>query len=429
MSTYRRPLCEFLLVGGLILRLSTCCNGRRLNGRDGAVPSRVSSLPDVWGRRLRKPPVDQVFDSYQDDDDVNVFIGYNDDTALDVISQQGTITKQYREIRAAAVTVPKKRLAALANSSYITYYEEDQLYYPLSQKIIPYGITLTDSNFSFLHDASWQCNHPEALRVAVIDTGIVAGHEDLRCRGPSDLSCIGASFGTSEPWYRDDSGHGTQVAGIIASRGNNKVGGQGVVNDAQLCLLVARVFDSPSNGASESDVLEAVNWAVMQGARIINVSLGSYVSSGTAAQLFADVNQKNVLVVSPSGNDGFGSMLSYPASYPSVVSVAAVDNTPEWANFSNHNYAVDLAAPGVHILSTTTPGMGSIAQITVNLTTYNAPVMNPLLAGAHRYFVSGPLVDCSWGIERCNGVDGSGYICVMQRYVSMHWYCSDLDDA
>jgi serine protease len=153
-------------------------------------------------------------------------------------------------------------------------------------------------------------------------------------------------------WYNPLDGHGTHVAGTIAAQGGNDEGVVGVIPSNQgICLLVARVFADFEMTQSESVVYQGIEWCAENGARVINLSLGGPDYDPVGKELMTSLAQKGTLVVAAAGNDS-SSSYSYPASYPDVISVAAVDkwNHPAW--FSQFNNQVDLAAPGVSILST-----------------------------------------------------------------------------
>jgi serine protease len=127
----------------------------------------------------------------------------------------------------------------------------------------------------------------------------------------------------------------------------------GVIRSNQgICLLIARVFGDDDNGQSSAFIDQGVEWCAQNGARVINMSLGAP-SPNTPSRLLMEqlVQKENILVVASAGNNG-DSSYSYPASYPDVISVAAVDEFWFRAGFSQYNDQVDVAAPGVRILST-----------------------------------------------------------------------------
>jgi subtilisin family serine protease len=150
----------------------------------------------------------------------------------------------------------------------------------------------------------------------------------------------------------DNNGHGTHVAGIIAARGNNGLGTTGVAWRAS--LIPVRVLGNANLGTCAS-IASGLDYAVRAGARIVNLSAGGDVP----CQLERDVIDAapNTLFVVAAMNDGVDIDANpiYPCSYPSpnIVCVAATDSRDQLAGFSNYGASsVDLAAPGVSVLST-----------------------------------------------------------------------------
>lgn len=151
---------------------------------------------------------------------------------------------------------------------------------------------------------------------------------------------------------------------------NNSIGVVGVSPGA-LSLYAVKVFDGASCGWSySSDLVDAAKRCEAAGANIINMSLGGSIRSRTEDRAFKQLYENsNILSVAAAGNDG-NTRNSYPASYDSVISVAAVDSNKVIADFSQQNSAVELAAPGVGVKSTV-PWF-SDNSITVSTTTYQA---------------------------------------------------------
>jgi subtilisin family serine protease len=105
-------------------------------------------------------------------------------------------------------------------------------------------------------------------------------------------------------WNEPADSHGTMVTGIIGATQGNQQGVVGVVGGVRVCFVVARVFASMTAQALMSDVLEGMEWAVEEGARVINLSLGGPDYSEAANLTYADLESRGVLVVSAAGNDG-----------------------------------------------------------------------------------------------------------------------------
>src|SRR3954463_10452782 len=185
-------------------------------------------------------------------------------------------------------------------------------------------------------------------KVGVVDTGILASHEDLagklaNCAQSRGLGGIlGGSIQVGQ--CADDNGHGTHVSGTITANANNGKGVTGVAFNSPLAMC--RALGGPLGSGSTSDVANCINWDTDQGAKVISMSLGG----GDSTTLHSAVqrawnNGNGVLVVAAAGNDG-DSTLEYPAAYSEVVSVAATDNKDARASFSNANSDVEIAGPG-----------------------------------------------------------------------------------
>ena len=176
----------------------------------------------------------------------------------------------------------------------------------------------------------------EGVTVAVLDSGINAGHEEL-----VGARAEGTSYGTA-----DTGGHGTHVAGIVGAKSGNGKGGKGIAPDAG--LLSIKVLDGESG--TVFDEIAGIVKAVEMNADIINMSLGGagYVELEKEA---CDLAYENgVMVIAAAGNDS-SSGLNYPAGFSSTVSVAALDANNARADFSNYGSSVNYCAPGVGIAS------------------------------------------------------------------------------
>jgi subtilisin len=190
------------------------------------------------------------------------------------------------------------------------------------------------------------------VKVAVIDTGIDCGHQDLAG------GCVyGANFVNGlQPF--DDGGHGTHVAGIIAAR-QNGVGVIGVAPEAT--VYAVKVLNSTGSG-SWSSVAMGIDWAVANGMHVINMSLGATTGSQAVADAVARAEAAGVLVVASAGNSGCCNTVGYPAAYDGVLAVAAVDSIEWRADFSSTGPQLDIAAPGVGVRSSVPSGSCSLCD-------------------------------------------------------------------
>jgi len=200
--------------------------------------------------------------------------------------------------------------------------------------------------------------------VAVLDTGIDWTHPDLVANMWNDSSGYhGYNFisNNHQPMddnvnsYNDVGGwdantytyHGTHVAGVIGAVINNNLGIAGL---AQVQLMAVKVMNDSGEG-TDATVASGIRWAVDNHADIVTMSLGVDGPSTTLENQINYASQNGVVTIAASGNSG-SSVVSYPAAYPSVIAVGAIDNTLRRATFSNFGNGLDIVAPGVQIYST-----------------------------------------------------------------------------
>ena len=205
-----------------------------------------------------------------------------------------------------------------------------------------------------------------AVTIAVIDTGVDLGHPDLSAKIVG-----GYDFVNGDNSAQDDNGHGTHVAGIAAAITNNGTGVAGVSWGAH--IMPIKVLNSAGNGTF-ADVAAGIAWAADHGAQVINLSLGGSSSSSVLQSAVDYAYGKGVVIVAAAGNSGINFVL-YPARYPNVIAVAATNSTNAHAGFSNFGPEVDLAAPGVFILSTLPGSYGYLSG-----TSMSAPFVSGLAA-------------------------------------------------
>jgi subtilisin family serine protease len=156
------------------------------------------------------------------------------------------------------------------------------------------------------------------LVVAVVDTGVAANHPDLAGRVLPGYDATGAGTGGA-----DDNGHGTAVAGIVAAKTGNDEGIAGVASGVS--ILPVKVLDADGYGY-DSDVAEGVRWAADHDADVINMSLSGLGSTTVLSDAVAYARSRGVVLVAAVGNF-IGGALTYPASYPNVLSVGATDGS------------------------------------------------------------------------------------------------------
>ena len=198
-----------------------------------------------------------------------------------------------------------------------------------------------------------------SVTIAVVDTGAQYDHPDLQGNYASNP---GRDFadGDSDPYPDDLSNeyHGTHVSGCAAAVVDN---GTGVAGQGNSSLINGRALDETGSG-STSDIADAIEWAADQGADIINLSLGGGGYNSTMKNAVSYASNNGSLPIAAAGNDGTSSV-SYPAAYSECLAVSAVDSNENLASFSNYGSEIELAAPGVDVLSTTTTSRGDYERL------------------------------------------------------------------
>ena len=182
-----------------------------------------------------------------------------------------------------------------------------------------------------------------SIVLAILDTGLDSDHAEF-------ISKIfpGYDFVNDDPEPYDDNGHGTHVSGIAAAATNNSIGIAGV--DWQTKIMPLKVLNEQGTGTA-FNVCEGIYWAADFGAKVINLSLGSYSYSPSYVDAINYARALGCMVIAAAGNDNTDDPV-YPGSLDNVICVAATNQHDEKAAFSNYGTYIDLSAPGVSILST-----------------------------------------------------------------------------
>ena len=219
------------------------------------------------------------------------------------------------------------------------------------------GTPGADINIEKAWDHITDCSN---VVVAVLDTGVNYNQEDLAgnmWNGGSTYPNHGFNFVDNNKDPMDLHGHGTHVAGIIGAAGNNTKGTTGVCWKAN--VMAVRAADSTGK-LTTANIMQGVNFAVANGAKVINMSLGG---GGAFDQAYSDAitnaQTHDVVVVvaalNEASNNDSGTTPVYPCNFPhpNLVCVAALDQSYQLANFSNYgSTSVDVGAPGTNIRST-----------------------------------------------------------------------------
>ena len=265
------------------------------------------------------------------------------------------MTRLFVLLAASAITLVTVSVSAAPDDPYATSTESWQQPYPDQWAL--------QSQRIYADIAPQRAGDP--VVVAVIDTGVDYTHEDLAAEkfwwNPNEErngrdddgngfvdDVIGWNFvdDSNNPW--DLSGHGTHIAGVIAACTNNGVGIAAVNADALIMPLKVANF---AGQARSSNVAAAIYYAVDNGAKIINLSLGGELITELEIKAAEYAQEQDVLIVVSSGNRGISADKFGYAGLPGVLGVGASDTEGERAGFSNFGNLVHMLAPGVDVLS------------------------------------------------------------------------------
>lgn len=246
------------------------------------------------------------------------------------------LTHKYKIINAVAGTLPREKLKLLRKTRGIRVYRDLKVHALLDE-----SVPLVEADK--LHAKGV---NGSGIRVCVVDTGVDDGHPAL------NQLIAEWDFVNQDDDASDDNGHGTHIAGIIASTDELYTGVAPGVS-----LMAAKVLDAYGSGY-ESDVIAGIEWCVENGANVISLSLGAiYYGNCDKEPLGEAVNRASeggVVVVAAAGNNG--RRVELPACASGSIAVGAVDkdkNVPYW---SSRGHELDLVAPGVDITSTKVGG-------------------------------------------------------------------------
>lgn len=199
--------------------------------------------------------------------------------------------------------------------------------------------------------------------------------------------------------------HGYQGTMVASQNGFGVVGA--IPDASNICLLVARVFDDPPGSSAPTSIIDqSAEWCANNGAKVINLSLGSRTWNRNSDILYQELANEGILVISSAGNTG-DTTHSYPASYTNVIGVGSIGSTRQRSSFSNYNSQIDMVAPGEDILST----VPRMALVDGDGTEYDTDVF--AFSMYPKVNVSGSLVDCGLGDAVCANVTGK--VCLLER--------------
>jgi serine protease len=231
----------------------------------------------------------------------------------------------------------------------------------------------------------------EKVRIAVIDSGVDLDHNELK-----DVLIAGYDFANGDSEPEDDAGHGTKVTGIIGAKGQNSIRTCGVAWNINIEIMPLKFMkkDGSSTSGYTSDAIDAINYAVNNGAQIINASWGFDTRSRSLEDAINYAKSRGVLFVCSAGNNSENNdeVAHYPSNYKidNIISVAAMNRYGELASFSNYGrYSVHVAAPGS---SLTTTALDNTITSYASGTSFAAPFVTGIAA---MVFSSNPSINYS----------------------------------
>lgn len=317
----------------------------------------------------------------------------------EVESSGGIVVNRLDKHRSVVAVLSETGAARLRSRPDVASVEPDSRRYPLAQST-PWGITRVQADNTLFKTTASTGN----VMVCIIDSGYQRLHVDL-----PQTNVTGTMNAGTGNWYEDSCGHGSHVTGTIAALDNTE-GVVGVNGDGNLSIHIQKVFDGATCGWSyASDLAAAVDnctaAAAAQGKwAVVSMSLGGGTPSATEEAAFNAATAAGHLMVAAAGNAGDTSV-SYPAGYASVMSVGAVDSSNLVAGFSQKNADVEIAAPGVDVLST-------VPTLSEHVLVGGTAIPGLPAVGAAKTSVSAPLVD--GGV--CNSVGAwTGKIVICDR--------------
>jgi len=203
------------------------------------------------------------------------------------------------------------------------------------------------------------------VQVAVLDTGITFSHPVLK-----GVALAGANFVSQSLTPKDIAdtpaslavGHGTMVSGVVAL----------IAPKAK--ILPVRVLNADGTGSTMS-IIQGIEYAIQQGAQVINMSFGTNLSSDIMDEVLEEAADKGVILVAAAGNEASDKLL-YPASHSATLSVGSVDASNKKSVFSNYNKKLILLAPGENIQSAFSDG----AYAGGSGTSFSTPFVSALAA-------------------------------------------------
>ena len=249
--------------------------------------------------------------------------------------------------------IPESMIDLFSNHEEVEYAELNYYFRQFlvpNDKLYPYQWNFyNDMNGGINIEAAWdiQTGDPNVI-IAVIDSGVAYEDYDIYLQAP-DLAethfVPGYDFINNDSHPNDDNGHGTHVTGVIAQSTNNGIGCAGIAFNCS--IMPVKVMDSTGSGTT-FDITNGIYFAVANGAKVFNMSLGTTSNSRTMRDAIAYTYSLGVIIVCAAGNDyQNGNPPSYPAAYDDyVIAVGATRFDQSRAYYSNTGSYLTISAPG-----------------------------------------------------------------------------------
>ena len=326
-----------------------------------------------------------------------VIIGFKDTPGAEhrqlIESMGGRVLHQYNIIKAIAAEMPNHAVTALALSGKVTYVETEQhramedhivigSLWTGTPEILPWGVErvqaddVWDSTPKDLAIDSMSVPAGQGVKVAVLDSGIQLGHEDLTPISPLSFDLLGMDADVSDI-PGPVTGHGTATSGIVAAR-DNEVGVIGVAPRAT--IIMYRVCDSALNSCPDTAIIAALERAVTDGADVVSMSFGGIGFSIPFKQAIHAAFQAGIVLVASAGNTPIvvAGARHYPSGFPEVIAVGATDRNNNLATFSTFGGHQELVAPGVATPTTALNGQGRDNSLAQNSPDSHSIPSNPM---------------------------------------------------
>lgn len=249
---------------------------------------------------------------------------------------------------------PQELAAEYSGREEVLWAEPNYIYYPTAIPRDQYYNSYQWGMVNINMEAAWDLvKGDNNVIVAVLDTGIIPDHPDLKANLLPGADFVGGRKSSSTKSYiitdndptdettlEQGGSHGTHVAGIIGAVTDNRIGVAGV--NWQVKILPIRALTR--SGGTSWDIAEGIYYAIDQGADIINMSFGSNYDSYYQREAIRDALASGISIIAATGNEN--SSVYFPAAYSEVIAVGAVGRDNKKTAYSNYGPEVDIAAPG-----------------------------------------------------------------------------------